>query len=211
MSTQVSGTVSWTTPVVINSGDVVAAADLTALNKDVAFLRAAPWSIINQTGAGSSVSAGGLQVLFGGTGSGTYSTTSSTTASGTINNSSGTFSVTLAGMYRISASVGVATANGTHFRIRLVGQNSGSPVWQYVGSVMNGVSGVSSYDISNISVLVPIGTATSSVPLGNATSFYVAVDCLSGSSAIVPLGTQSTTIFPTSIQIEYTGTSTGAY
>jgi hypothetical protein len=64
--------------------------------------------------------------------------------------------------------------------------------------------------ISSVSVFMPVGTSSSSVPFGNATSFYVAIDSFSTAST-VPVGTQSTAVYPTTVQIEYTGTSAGAY
>ena len=216
MSISVSGAVSWVTPATINSGDVVTSTDLNNLNKDVAYLHARPWTIMNQTSAGTALtSAGASQVLFGGSGSGAYATLNSTTAVGTISNSSGTLTVPLAGMYRITASVGVIASASIHFRIRLVGQNTTggvtTPVWQYLGNEVTGatISG-SPVLISSVSSFVPIGTASSSVPFGNATSFYVAIDSFSATSTVA-VGTQSTAVYPTTIQIEYTGTSTGAY
>jgi hypothetical protein len=171
---------------------------------------------MNQTSAGAALtSAGAAQVLFGGSGSGAYATLNSTTAVGTIGNSSGTFTVPLAGMYRITASVGVIALNATHFRIRLVGQNTTggvtTPVWTYLGNEVDGAT--ITYNpvlISSVSAFVPIGTYSSSVPFGNATSFYVAIDSFSTTSTVA-VGTQSTAVYPTTIQIEYTGTSTGAY
>jgi hypothetical protein len=216
MSTPVSGSISWQTPVTVNSGDIVTSTDLNNLNKDVAFLHARPWTIINQTSAGTALtSAGAAQVLFGGTGSGAIATLNSTTAVGTIGNSSGTFTVPLAGMYRINASVGVIAANLIHFRIRVVGQNTTAgtttTVWQYFGNEVTGASiSGNPVMISSVSVFMPVGTSSSSVPFGNATSFFVAIDSFSATST-VPVGTQSTAVYPTTVQIEYTGTSAGAY
>jgi len=215
MSTPVSGSVSWNTPVTINSGDVVTATDLNAINKDVAWLHARPWTIVNQTGAGTAIGNPATQVLFGGSGSGTYSVTNSATAVGSISLSGGAFNVPIAGMYRITASLGIAATNGAHWRIRLVGQNSSAaPVWQYSGQVVNGLTAAGDIDISTVSVLVPVGTSSSSVPLGNATSFYLAFDHLaaSGAATTQALGTQTSNFYPTSVQIEFTGISAdGAY
>jgi hypothetical protein len=214
MSTPVTGAVTWQTPVTINSGDIVTATDLNALNKDVAWMHARPWTIVNQTGAGTAIGNPVSQILFGGSGSGTYSVTNSATAVGSITLSAASFSVPIAGMYRITASVGAAATSGAHWRLRLVGQNAGSPVWQYSGQVVNGQAASGDIDISTVSVLVPVGTASSSVPLGNATSFYLAFDHLdaSGAATIQALGTQASNFYPTSVQIEYTGISAnGAY
>jgi hypothetical protein len=216
MSTPVTGSISWQTPVTVVSGDIVTSTDLNNLNKDVAFLHARPWTIINQTSVGTALtSAGASQVLFGGSGSGGIATLNSTTAVGTIGNSSGTFTVPLAGMYRITASVGVIAAASIHFRIRVVGQNTTggttTAVWQYLGNEVTGASITGSpVMISSVSVFMPVGTSSSSVPFGNANSFYVAIDSFSSTST-VPVGTQSTTVYPTTVQIEYTGTSAGAY
>ena len=207
-------TVSWTTPVTINSGDVVTSTDLNALNTDVAWLHARPWTIVNQTASGTAIGNPATQVLFGGSGSGAYSVTNSATKAGTISLSGGAFSVPIAGMYRITASLGVVATSASHWRVRLVGQNSGTPVWQYSGQVVNGLAAGGDIDISTVSVLVPVGTSTSSVPLSNATSFYLAFDHLaaSGSGNIAALGTQASNFYPTSVQIEFTGISAdGAY
>ena len=215
MSTPVSGAVSWQTPVTITSGDVVTAADLNNLNKDVAYLHARPWTIVNQTGAGTSIANPATQVLFGGAGSGTYSVINSATSAGTISLSGGAFSVPIAGMYRITATLGVAATASTHWRLRIVGQTAApASAWQFSGNVVNGAGAAGNIDISTVSILVPIGTASSSVPLGNATSFYLAFDHLAASSSgnIAALGTQSPNLYPTSVQIEYTGISAnGAY
>jgi hypothetical protein len=217
MSTPVTGSISWQTPVTVNSGDIVTSTDLNNLNKDVAFLHARPWTIINQTSNGTALtSSGAAQVLFGGSGSGAIATLNSTTAVGTIGNSSGTFTVPLAGMYRINASVGVIAAASIHFRIRVVGQNTTggttTAVWQYLGNEVTGssITPANPVMISLVSVFMPVGTYSSSVPFGNANSFYVAIDSFSSAST-VPVGTQSTTVYPTTVQIEYTGTSAGAY
>jgi hypothetical protein len=214
MSTPVSGTINWQTPVNINSGDVVTAADLNNLNNDVAYLHARPWVIATQTGTGTAIGNPASQVLFGGTGSGTWTATSSTSAVGSINNSTGAFSVPIAGMYRITATLGVAATASTHWRLRIVGQTAAAaPVWQFSGNVVNGLAAAGNIDISTVSVLVPIGTASSSVPLGNARSFYLNFDHLAASSSgnIAALGTQASNFYPTTVQIEYIGASTGAY
>jgi hypothetical protein len=216
MSTPVSGSISWTTPVTITSGDVVTATDLNNLNKDVAYLHARPWAIATQTASGTAIANPGSQVLFGGTGSGTWTATTSTTATGSITNSTGAFYVPIAGMYRITASAGALATTSAHWRIRLVGQTStGTAVWSYTGNMVDGstITG-SPVQTSLVSVFVPIGTASSSVPLGNATSVYAIVDNFNGANITV-LGSGSSgvtsPIYPTTFQIEYTGSSTGAY
>ena len=175
----------------------------------------AQWTIVNQTGAGTAIGNPVSQTLFGGSGSGTYSVTNSATAVGSITLSAATFSVPIAGMYRITASVGAAATSGAHWRIRLVGQTAAAAVvWQYSGQVVNGQAASGDIDISTVSVLVPVGTASSSVPLGNANSFYFQFDHLdaSGAATIQALGTQASNFYPTSVQIEYTGISAnGAY
>jgi hypothetical protein len=214
MSTPVSGSISWQTPVNINSGDVVTAADLNNLNNDVAYLHARPWLIATQTGTGTAIGNPASQVLFGGTGAGTWTATSSTTGTGSITNTAGAFSVPIAGMYRITATLGVAATTSTHWRLRLIGQTSTAAVtWQFSGNVVNGVTAAGNIDISTVSVLVPIGTASSSVSLSNARSFYLTLDHLAASSSgnIAALGTQASNFYPTTVQIQYTGTSTGAY
>jgi len=214
MSTPVTGAVSWNTPVTIASGDVVTSTDLNNLNKDVAFLRARPWVIATQTGTGTAITNPASQILFGGTGSGTWTATSSTTSVGSINNSSGVWTVPIAGMYRITATLGVTATALTHWRLRIQGQTAASAsAWQFSGNVVNGVAATGNIDISTVSVLVPIGTASSSVPLGNARSFYLNFDHLAASSSgnIAALGTQASNFYPTTVQIEYIGTSTGAY
>lgn len=214
MSTPVSGSISWQTPVTITSGDVVTATDLNNLNKDVAYLHARPWVIATQTGTGTAIGNPASQILFGGTGSGTWTATSSTTATGSITNSAGVFSVPIAGMYRITATLGVAATASTHWRLRIQGQTAaGGSSWQFSGNVVNGIAAAGNIDISTVSVLVPIGTASSSVPLGNARSFYLNFDHLAASSSgnIAALGTQASNFYPTTVQIEYIGTSTGAY
>lgn len=216
MSTPVSGTINWTTPVKINSGDIVTAADLNNLNTDVAWLHARPWTIVNQTASGTSIAATGTQVLFGGSGSGTYSITNSSTGAGgsTISISAGAFSVPIAGMYRITASASALATNSAHWRVRIVGQNSsGAAQWIYTGNLVDGysASGTVPTQTSSVTVLMPIGTSASAVPFGNATSIYAQIENFSG-AAIVILGTNSVTpIYPTTLQIEFTGSSTGAY
>jgi len=214
MSTPVSGAVSWTTPATIASGDVVTSTDLNNLNKDVAYLHARPWVIATQTGTGTAITNPASQILFGGTGSGTWTATSSTTSVGSINNSSGVWTVPIAGMYRITATLGVVATASTHWRLRLVGQtSSAASAWQFSGNVVNGVAAAGNIDISTVSVLVPIGTASSSVSLNNARSFYLNFDHLSASTSgnIAALGTQASNFYPTTVQIEYIGASTGAY
>jgi len=216
MSTPVSGSISWQTPVTIVSGDVVTAADLNNLNKDVAYLHARPWTIVNQTASGTSIVAGDKQILFGGSGAGTFSTINSTTGTGSITNSSSAFAVPIAGMYRITVSAGALAVASAHWRVRIVGQNSsGTAQWAFAGNMVDGstITG-NPVQTSSVTVLVPIGTASSSVPFGNANSVYAQVENFTG-AAITILGSGSTgvtsSLYPTSIQIEYTGTSTGAY
>jgi hypothetical protein len=117
-------------------------------------------------------------------------------------------------MYRITATLGVAATASTHWRLRIVGQTAAAAsVWQFSGNVVSGLAATGNIDISTVSVLVPIGTASSSVSLGNARSFYLNFDHLAASSSgnIAALGTQSSNFYPTTVQIEYIGTSTGAY
>jgi len=214
MSTPVTGSISWQTPVTINSGDVVTATDLNNLNKDVAYLHARPWVIATQTGTGTAIGNPASQILFGGTGSGTWTATVSTTATGGITNSGGVWSVPIAGMYRITATLGVAATASTHWRLRIQGQTAAAAsAWQFSGNVVNGVTAAGNIDISTVSVLVPIGTASSSVPLNNCRSFYLNFDHLAASSSgnIAALGTQATNFYPTTVQIQYIGASTGAY
>jgi hypothetical protein len=216
MSTPVTGSISWQTPVTITSGDVVTATDLNNLNKDVAYLHARPWLIATQTGTGTAIGNPASQTLFGGTGSGTWTAISSTTATGSITNTSGLFSVPIAGMYRITASAGALATTSAHWRIRIVGQNSsGTAQWSYLGNMVDGstITG-NPVQTSLVSAFVPIGTASSSVPFGNVTSVLAIVDNYNGANITI-LGSGSTgvtsSIYPTSFQIEYLGTSTGAY
>jgi hypothetical protein len=214
MSTPVSGSISWQTPVTIVSGDVVTAADLNNLNKDVAYLHARPWTIVNQTASGTPIVAGDKQILFGGSGAGTFSTINSTTGTGSITNSSAAFNVPIAGMYRITVSAGAAPTSSAHWRVRIVGQNSsGTAQWIYAGNMVDGsIITNSPVQTSSVTVLVPLATASSSVPFGNANSVYAQVENFA--TGITILGSGSTGVsplYPTSIQIEYTGTSTGAY
>ena len=209
MSNPVTGAVSWNTPVVINSGDVVAAADLTALNKDVAFLRAAPWTFYYQTANGSTVASGSNQTLFGGSGAGAYTTVASTSAVGSFNNTSGVITVPLTGLYQITLTIACAgLASGTHWRPQITGLNSGSTVWTLPGPILH-TAGTGWNDFVTHTVTVPMG-AGAQLGSSAATSFSMQVLNVSGASAITPQGAALPGLL-TYASITYLGISTGAY
>ena len=125
MSTPISGSVAWTTPVTINSGDVVASADLNALNKDVAFLYAKPYSIVYQTTASHAYGSG--NGLF--TGAVTTSVVSNTPPAGSISFSAGSWGVPVTGLYRITINLVVGGASSNPFvgaQLQLAGASGGT-------------------------------------------------------------------------------------
>ena len=204
---------SLTTPVYqspsgLNAGETLTAAEWLAVANDVAFFRSAPWAVALQTGNSSSLAVNSTQTLFGGTGSGTYSLTTNTTTS-TFSLSSGVFTVPVAGMYHISACVGVGTTNLSHWRAQLQGLVSGTAVWNFPGNTVNGVSGGTN-DFSVLSVTVPMGTGG---PLGGATSFSLQVQNTNASgAAITPLGQSTLVALQTTwLTVTYLGNGFGNF
>lgn len=227
MSTPVSGSVSWTTPVTITSGDVVMASDLNNLNKDVAFLRARPYIIAWQTAAPTSstlptstdLSAvpSNTRLLFATSNGGSVATSSSSSGVGSFALSSdGKFSTptSLAGLYRFSCQMMVSAVSNSHARVSAALYNSSGTlitaipgVWVDTGTTHNAVS--------LVSFTLPMNVSSSA--LGNVASVQFVGQSVGTTSSIVTLdingdGPGSTPKqFNTAVSVEYLGTSTGAY
>jgi len=227
MSTPVSGAVSWTTPVTITSGDVVMAADLNNLNKDVAFLRAKPYIIAWQTTAPTtstlptstdlSAAPTNTRILFATSNGGSVGTSSSSSAVGSFGlTSDGKFSTptSLAGLYRFSCQMMVSATSNSHARVSAVLYNSSGTlittipgVWADTGTTHNAVS--------LVTFTLPMNVSSST--LGNVASVQFVGQSVGTASSIVTLdlnsnGPASTPKqFNTAVSVEYLGTSTGAY
>jgi len=214
MSTPVSGAVSWNTPVTINSGDVVTATDLNNLNKDMAFLRAKPWTFAYMnSGASIAVASGTQAVIFT---NATTTLVSSSSSVGTITLSSSAFVAPVTGLYRFTAQAIIdATATTSHFRLRAFGQSSSATsTWNGNWSDQSLTYNAS----SSISFVIPMGAGT---PLGGALSVYFQVQTVSASANVLgtstaPAGTaggpaSTPPQYNTWCMVEYLGTSTGAY
>ena len=227
MSTPVSGAVSWNTPVTINSGDVVTSTDLNNLNKDVAFMRARPYSLAVQSGAPGTAtlpnstlldgSAGTFRNFFATNNGGAIQTMISTSAVGTITISGDGNFVTptaLVGLYRCTAQVMLSATASSFGRISaLLYDSSGTLIGAIPGTW---ATGSTSYNaVSNVSFVIPF----------NASSLYGTVNQVRfiGQSATATLisivtndsngkGPGSTPKQGnTFASVEYLGTSTGAY
>jgi hypothetical protein len=229
MSTPVSGAVSWTTPVTINSGDVVAAADLNALNKDVAFLRAKPYTLVVQTGqptvgvnpanlpTSTDLSAANGKVLFATANGGTIATSASTSAVGSISVlSDGRFSTpsTLAGLYRFSCQMMVNAASNGHARVSaILYDSSGTQIGSIPGNWAD--SGTTHNAVSEVTFVLPMNVAGSY--FGNVSSVKFIGQCV-GTTLTLNVGdlngngpSSTPPQYNTTASVEYVGTSTGAY
>jgi hypothetical protein len=223
MSTPVSGTINWTTPVTINSGDIVTATDLNALNKDVAFLRAKPWITYYASSGSATMGAsygsgnpyGGVSML--GASGITSAILNSSSGVGSFNASSGgiTLPSGLAGLYRVTAQMMVSAVSTAHVRI-LAQLFAGSTVVGYVPGIWN-VCGTDHNATPTLSFVFP-GNVASSVYGGTITGIAF-LGQTTGSSTPAITATDLAGKNPTSAQptintfatVEYLGTSTGAY
>lgn len=227
MSTPVSGAVSWTTPVTIASGDVVASTDLNNLNKDVAFLRAKPYIIAWQTAAPTaptlptssdlSTAPTNTKIVFATSNGGSVGTSSSSSSVGSFGlTSDGKFSTptSLAGLYRFSCQMMVSAVSNGHARVSAVLYNSSGTyitvipgTWADTGTTHNAVStvsftlpmNVSSSTLGNVAWVQFVGQSVGTAPT------LVTLDLNSNGPASTPKQ------FNTAVTIEYLGTSTGAY
>lgn len=226
MSNSVTGIVSWTTPVVINSGDVVAAADLNALNKDVAFFRARPYTIVVQTGAPTSatltnstdLSAANGKVLFATANGGTIATSASTSAVGAISLlSTGALSTpsTLAGLYEVKCQMMTNAANGSHIRVSAILLDSTAT---QIGSIPGDWANTATDHnaISSVSFTIPFNVAGSY--FGNVASVKFIGQYVGSSAMTLNVGDlngngpgSTPPQYNTFASIEYLGTSSGAY
>lgn len=205
MSTPVSGAISWNTPVVIGSGGLVASADLNNLNKDVAAMHARPWWNGWHTATPGTGSTGTAITLFNGS---NWTSTASTSGVQTISPSSGVFTPTLPGMYRISAAISSAPISSAHFAIQVVAQSSSSAI-VFPGSTVNTDTTSGVIYTSTINLLLPIGTGAPSMAGVSFTNFYIRVLTYAGSP--VYYGTGLTGYMPTYATVEGPVASFGAY
>ena len=180
--TPLTGLVAWNTPNVYSTGGTYLSSDVNIVAKNVALAYAKPFATINATSATTSIPTG-TTILF--QTSGTYNmsplfTVNATTAApGNITASGGTsatFSVPIAGTYRIHAQLQVAGG----------GAGYASEIFQLV-CVSSGSTGTNNYQCVS-------GYAT---PLQSSNS-SVAIDFL---LQMVPTSTSSPT-YPTSIYFE---------
>ena len=214
-------TVSWTTPVTINSGDVVTSTDLNALNTDVALLRAAPWvTWYLSTGSASLGAAYSSSNAYGGVNmfaaSGlTDLVYQSTSGVGQYTVGAGnTLPSGLAGMYRVTGQMMVSANSSAHVRI-LTQLFSGSTVigyipgpWTICGTDHNATSPINFVIPGNIASSTYGGTITGLAFLGQTTGASTPSITATDLAGKNPLSAQPT--FNTFITIEYIGTSTGA-
>lgn len=225
MSTPVSGSVSWNTPVTINSGDVVTATDLNNLNKDVAFLRARPYAVAWQTTApttaalvnSTDLSANNGRALFSTGNGGAYGSSISSTAVGAISIlSDGRFatSTSVAGLYRGECQMMVnAVASGFARVSAILFDSSGTQVgaipgtWAASSTAYNAVSTVRFVIPFNVAV-TGMGTVSQVRFIGQyvTASLNVVTNDLNGNGP-----GSSPRQFNTIGSLEYLGTSTGAY
>jgi hypothetical protein len=228
MSTPVSGSISWQTPVTINSGDVVTATDLNNLNKDVAFLRARPWITVYGTSgtanlqptAYSNTNPYGGTYIFA-TGQLAYAVLNSTSAVGSFSapgNGAVYFPSGLAGMYRVTAQMMInADSTTAHCRMIAVLYAGGVVVGYIPGSWV--LAANDHHEVATLNFMIP-GNVAGSIYGGAIDSIVFLGQSTVASSPKITAGDFGTTPhnptttpkqFNTFATIEYLGTSTGAY
>lgn len=228
MSTNVSGPVSWTTPVTIASGAVVASADLNNLNKDVAFQYAKPWAFAYmKSGATISPGANSQYALYSNTTSFAFSSSSSANSIGDPRSNSGYFTLpqNIGGVYRVTANVVVNSQSPAgYFRMIVgAGQNVSSASWtQLYASPWQITSNAVPQGI-NFQTLVPLNQPTGS----NNNYIQIFVQAANNSVTVAGTPNQPTSfttspaynadpsstppVYNTYAFVEYTGTSMGSY
>jgi hypothetical protein len=205
MSSPVSGAITWNTPVTINSGDVVASSDLNHLNQDVAALHARPWWNGWHTATPGTGSTGTNITLFNGS---NWTSVTSTSGVQTISPSSGVFTPTIPGMYRISAGISAAPVSAAHFAIQVVAQGASSAII-FPGSLCSTDSTSGVINTSTISLCLPMGTGAPNMAGVSFTSFYIRVATYHGSPVFY--GTGLAGYIPTYAMVEGPVASFGAY
>lgn len=205
MSTPVSGAISWNTPVIIGSGGLVASADLDNLNKDVAAIHARPWWNGWHTATPGTGSTGTNITLFNGS---TWTGITSTSGVQTISPSSGVFTPTIPGMYRITAAISAMPVASAHFAIEVVAQGTSSSI-VFPGSSVNTDTTGGVIHTSTINLLLPIGTGAPNMAGVSFTNFYIRVATYYGSP--VYYGTGLAGYIPTFAMVEGPVASFGAY
>jgi len=120
MSTSLSGSFTWGTPSVYNSGDTFMAADYDTLVKDVALLYAKPYGIVSATTSVSSVISG--TVLFGTASNPTLKVNNPVSGAGTVGFSSQALSAPIDGLYRVTVNLQVVGVNAAHYQVIAKGQ-----------------------------------------------------------------------------------------
>lgn len=227
MSTPVSGAVIWTTPVTISSLAPVTSTDLNNLNKDVAFLRARPYTLVWQTSAPTVSTLGNstdlssyptnMKILFATSNGGSAGTSISTSSVGTITLSSDgklLAPATLAGLYRFNCQMMSNPVNNSHTRVSaILFDSSGIQIGAIPGTWTSGDNAFN--PLSTVSFVIPMNVAGS--PFGNVRSVTFVGQYVSVAANIVTLDmnangpASSPKQFNTMASAEYLGTSTGSY
>jgi hypothetical protein len=211
--TPLTGLVAWNTPNVYSTGGTYLSSDVNIVAKNVALAYAKPFATINATNAATSIPSG-TTVLF--QTSGTYNmspafTVNATTAApGNITFSGGTsatFSVPIAGTYRIHAQlqvagVGAAYASDIFELACLSSGSSGTNNYQCISGYTNPLqSNNSSISIDFLLQMVPTSTPSPTYP----TSIYFEA-LTNAAMSVIGLAGQ----YRTFATIEYVG-SLGGY
>ena len=119
MPSPLSGSFSWGTPNVYNSGDTFMAADYDTLVKDVALLYAKPYGIVSAT---TNLSLATGSILFGTASNPTLIVNNTVSGAGTVVFSSQALSAPIAGLYRVTVNLQLAAQASVHAYVVAQGQ-----------------------------------------------------------------------------------------
>ena len=220
MPNPVSGPLLWQTPSTFYSSEGLTATEYDKIVQDTAFLYAKPWAIAYMkdgtsetvTTSGSPTPAGAQQMLI------------STSTTGVINNAgasqfnwnAGTFTIPsgMNGLYRVSAKL-MSNSGSFHFQPVVTTYAGATAKASFTGDWTDQRVSSSGNASASMSVIVPLGAGAT----GSPTSVQLWCRALGGNVQILGTPTgyfvngPSTTspYYNTFFQIEYLGTSNGAY
>ena len=200
--TPITGTPTWNTPAVYNStGAVLASADYNKLAGDVALLYAKPYGILTCSG---NVSYASGAVLFSGAHNPVLKTNAPASGVGAVTFSSSALTAPVAGLYRISMGLTVASGTGDFgFALHTQGGSTiNNAAWISGGS--QNASAQNSVFLSVIAPMAAYGT-TGGYPTSAYASF-VSSATLSVIGGVVPTSS-AIGQFYTWMSLEYLGSS----
>ena len=198
--TPITGTPTWNTPAVYNStGAVLASADYNKLAGDVALLYAKPYGILTCSG---NVSYANGAVLFSGAHTPVLKTNAPASGVGAVTFSSSALTAPVAGLYRISMGLTVASGTGDFgFQIHTQGGSTINNAQWFSYGAQNG-SADNSVFLSVIAPMAAFGT-TGGYPT-SAYANFVSSGTISVIGGVVPTSSANGQFY-TWMSLEYLG------